>query len=195
MYSAVDPSGVLFTSAIVLLISVCSFKSSSSLLNISCNLSFCASIFSHNLGSFLLPLLWIIFQVGYLSPLHLYVLLGFYLLPSSGTHSSASSFCSAFCAQGLLSADCRVIAPLACDFCLLVGEADPGVYVGFLVKELVPAQWWMELCLVSLVGRAMSRSVIRDDLGSQYAVVYGCFPTLLVVWPEASNHWSLQAVE
>ena len=65
----------------------------------------------------------------------------------------------------------------------------------------MPAHWCVELGLVPLVGRAMSRDVfsggcgLRKTLGSLSADGWGCVPALLVVWPEASQHWSLQAVE
>ena len=57
----------------------------------------------------------------------------------------------------------------------------------------------VELGLVPL-GRAMSRGVFkggcgfRMTLGRLSADGWGCVPVLLVVWPEMSQHWSLQAV-
>ena len=59
-------------------------------------------------------------------------------------------------------------------------------------KGLVPSQWWVELGLVPLMGRAMSRGVfrvgcgLRGTLGSLSADGWGCVPTLLFVWPEAA---------
>ena len=41
-----------------------------------------------------------------------------------------------------------------------------------------------------LVGKAM----LRKTLNSLSADGWGCVPARLVVWPEASQHWSLQAV-
>ena len=64
----------------------------------------------------------------------------------------------------------------------------------------MPAHWWVELGLVPLVDRAMSRGVfrgscgLRKTLGSLSADGWGCVLTVLVVWSEASRHWSLQAV-
>ena len=64
----------------------------------------------------------------------------------------------------------------------------------------MPAHWCVELCVVPLVDRATSRGVFRSGcelsttLGSLSADGWGCVPPLLVVWPEASQHWSLQAV-
>ena len=57
-------------------------------------------------------------------------------------------------------------------------------------EELVPAHWWVELGLIPLVGRAVSRGVLRAGsgfrmtLGNLSADGWGCVPTLLVVWPE-----------
>ena len=64
----------------------------------------------------------------------------------------------------------------------------------------MPAHWCVELGLVLLVGRAVSRGMFRGicalrmTLGSLSANGWGCVPTLLVVWPEVSQHLSLQAV-
>lgn len=80
------------------------------------------------------------------------VLLGFCLVPLSGTYFSAVSFCLAFSVSGLLSTGCAVV-------CLLVGAVDPGADARFLVAGTVPAHWWVELGLVLLVGRAMSSDV------------------------------------
>ena len=58
----------------------------------------------------------------------------------------------------------------------------------------------MDLGLVSLVGRVMSRHVFRGDcklsatLGSLSDDGWCCVPTLLVVRLEVSQQWSLQAV-
>ena len=48
-----------------------------------------------------------------------------------------------------------------------------------------------------LMGRAVSRGDcgLRKSLGDLSAGVCGCGPTQLVVWPEASQHLRLQAVE
>ena len=65
---------------------------------------------------------------------------------------------------------------------------------------LVPAHWWVELGLVPLVGRVVSRGVfiggclLRTTLSSLSAAGWSCVPTPLVVWTEASWHWSPQAV-
>ena len=75
-----------------------------------------------------------------------------------------------------------------------------GDCAGFLVEGLMPAHWWVELDLLPLVGRAMSQSMFagscwfRTTLGSLSADEWGRVPILLVVWPEASQYWSLQPV-
>ena len=61
------------------------FNSSRSLVNISCIFSIFASILSPNPGSSSLSLFWFLFLESGLSPLHLVVFLGFYLIPSFGT--------------------------------------------------------------------------------------------------------------
>ena len=97
------------------------FKSSSSLLNFSFIFLVCAAFFFQDLGSFLLLLLWIIFQVNCLSPLHLVVLQRFYLVSLSGMYFSVISFCLTFCICGLCSACCRIVVPLASGVCHMVG--------------------------------------------------------------------------
>ena len=58
----------------------------------------------------------------------------------------------------------------------------------------------VELGLVSLVGKAISGGVFsgqlyaQEDLCNLYVDRCSCIPVLLVGWPEASQHWSLQAV-
>ena len=56
--------------------------------------------------------------------------------------------------------------------------------------------WSVELGLVFLVGRAVSRGVfwgvyeLSTTVGSLSAHGWVCVPVLLVVWPEAFQHWS-----
>ena len=58
----------------------------------------------------------------------------------------------------------------------------------------MPAHWWMELGLGPLVGSSMSRGVsrggcgLRKPLSSLSADGWGCVPTQLAVWLEASQH-------
>ena len=105
------------------------------------------------------------FQGDCLSLFHLVVLLGFYLVPSSGIYFSAVSFCLTFCVCGLRSAGCQIVV-LASGVCL-----NPWLR---LVQGLVQASWWdglvpahgrVELGLVPLVGRAVSRGVSRGGCG------------------------------
>ena len=65
---------------------------------------------------------------------------------------------------------------------------------------LAPSHWWVEPGLVPWVHRVVSSGVLigscwlRTTSGSLSADGWVCVPTLLVVWPEAPQHWSLQAV-
>ena len=90
--------------------------------------------FFWDLGSFLLLLLWILFQVNCLSPLHLVVILGLYLVSSSRIYSSAFSFCLIFCVCGLHSSGCRIVVLLTSGVCSLVDEVGPGACAGFQVR-------------------------------------------------------------
>ena len=62
---------------------------------------------------------------------------------------------------------------------------------------LVSAYWCVEEDLVPQVGKTVSRGVprfgcgLRMTLGNLSVDGWGCVPNLLVVWPEASQHWSL----
>ena len=141
------------------------------------------------------------FWVACLSPLYLVVLLGFYLVPLSGTYSLGISFCVIFFDCSFHSAGCKVVVFLASVLCPLVNEADlrslhrlPGGKDLFLpthVSRWVLYLWWVGLCQrVCLVGNCG----LRKTSGFLAAAGWGCVPSLLVVWPEASQHWSLQAV-
>ena len=76
-------------------------------------------------------------------------------------------------------------------FCLLVDEA---FLRGFLVGGTGVCHWWVELSLVPLVGRAMSRGVFRDDYrlrktsSSLFVGGWGRVSAPLVVWPETSHY-------
>ena len=69
------------------------FSFSVSLLNISYIFSSVHPFFFWDFRISLLLLLWILFLVSCLSPLHLVVLIGFHLAPSSATHFFVISFC------------------------------------------------------------------------------------------------------
>ena len=157
---------------------------------------------------FFFPRSWIIFTIitlnsfsgSCLSPLHLVVLL--YLVLSSGTYFSAVSLCLTFCVCGLHSSGCRAVVLLASGVCPLVGEIGLGACAGFLVGR--PGAYSLVggagSCHSGDRGRAMSSGVfiggfwLRTTLGGLSADGWNCVLTLLVVWPEASPHWSLQAV-
>ena len=78
---------------------------------------------SLDLGPYLLSLLWILFWVDCLPPLHLVVLLGFYLVPLSGAYSPAILFCLTFCDCNFHSTSCRPVVILVSAVCSLVDEA------------------------------------------------------------------------
>ena len=67
----------------------------------------------------------------------------------------------------------------------------------FWWEGLVLAHLWVELGLVPLVGSAVSRGVfiggceLSMALGTLSADGWVCVPILLVVWPEAFQHWNL----
>ena len=109
----------------------------------------------------MLSLLRILFQVGCLSPLQLVVLLGFCLVLLPGLYFSAFSFCFAICVCGLFSVGCRFVAPFSSGDCPLGDEVDPGACAGFLMGGTVPAHWQVELGLIPLVGRDMSRGMVK----------------------------------
>ena len=87
------------------------------------------------------------------------VLTGFHLVLSSATYFSIVSFCLTFCVCDLLSAGCRIIVPLASGVCSLLGKVYPGACVGFLMGGTGACPLVVELGLVPLVGRAVSRGV------------------------------------
>ena len=65
---------------------------------------------------------------------------------------------------------------------------------------MVIAHWWLELGFVPLVDGATLMGVFRGSyvprttLGCLSADRWGSVSTLLIVWPEAFQHWSLKAV-
>ena len=81
---------------------------------------------------------------NYLSPLFLFVLVDFYIVPSFTIYFSVITFCITFCVCGLLSTGCRIVFPLACGVCPLVGEVGPGTCAGFLVGGTGIALHWFE---------------------------------------------------
>ena len=101
----------------------------------------------------------------------------------------------------LLSSGCRVVASLSSGVCPPVGEVDPGsCSQASWWEEMVIAHWWLELGFVPLVDGATLMGVFRGSyvprttLGCLSADRWGSVSTLLIVWPEAFQHWSLKAV-
>ena len=159
-----------------------SFISSSSLSNISYFSLPVLPFFFQDLGLSLLSLLWSIFWVICLSPLHLVVFLGFYFVPSSGTYSSSVSFCLTFCVYGV----CSAVSVL---WFLLFLMSAPSGWVCLRSLYLFPGgrRWCLPTgCWVCQVGRTILRGVsrggcgLRKTLGSQSAGGWGC--VLFVVW-------------
>ena len=68
-------------------------------------------------GSSLRSLLWILFQVDCLFPLHLFGLVVFYLAPSSAAYFSVFSFCLSYCVWGLHFTGCRFVVPVVFGVC------------------------------------------------------------------------------
>ena len=127
------PFRVFFISVFVLFISVCSLFLLGLCLTVLVSSQSVPPFFFRDLGLSLLSLLWILFQVDFLSPLCLVVLLGFYFISSSGTYSYAILFCSTFCDCGFHSAVCRVVGFLASAVCPQVDKVS---------KKPVHAFWW-----------------------------------------------------
>ena len=143
---------------------------------------------------FAIIILNVLFHVNCLFPLHLVVLLGLYLFPSSKAYFFTFSFCVTFCICG--PTDCRTVLHLVSGIFSLMFETDGEACAAFLAGGAVPAPWWLELGLV-LKGRAIWRDVfrgccgLRKTLGSLFTDRWGCFPALLVVWLHSSQHWRL----
>ena len=105
------------------------------------------------------------------------------------------------CDCGFRSTGCRIVVLLASAVCPLVDEAGrrglcrlPGGRDWFLptgVWSWVLSLWWagprQGVCLAGSCG-------LRKNSGSLFADGWGCVSALLVVWPETSQHWSLQDV-
>ena len=195
-------SSVFFISGFELFTSVCLFFTySSSLLNISCIFLVYTSI--------LFLRSWIIFTIITLNSF-----LGRLPVSTSLSFSSGVLSCSFVCTIFL----CRLILPnflwlwfllcrlqgcsSSCFCCLPLGGWgwSNRLLQAPWWEGLFPAHWWVELGLVPLMGRAMSRGLFRGgcalwtSLGRLSADGWVYVPTLFVVWPEASQHWSLQAV-
>ena len=146
--------------------------------------------FFWDLGLSFLSLLQILSRVDCLSPLQLVFVLAFYLAYSSGTSFSA-----------ILSDSLRVQLPFdrlqgcssSCFCCWPPGRWGCLRGAGFRLWGLTFAHRWVE------VGRAVSGGVfsgqlcVQEDIEQSVSWWGGCMPTLLIIWPEASQHWRLQA--
>ena len=187
------PSRELFISFIVLfIIHWLFFISSRSLLNFSCifwilspdYLSVTPFCFQ-NFGSFLLLLLWILFQLDSLSPPLLFGLVDFYNVPLPAGYFSAFSSCLGCCFWGALSECWRFVVPLYCGgSCIWVGLDEWLVKVSWLGK-LVPVFWWVDLDLFSLECNEVSSSEFWGvygfgvTVGHLHFCVQGYVPALL----------------
>ena len=114
------------------------FSSSRPLLNVSC--IFCilfprfGIIFTVWFLIYCLILLWFLFHIDCLFPLHLFGLVGFYLAPSSAVYFSVFSFCLTYCVWW--SPFCRLqVRSSRCFWCLPpMGKLGSVGCVGFLVE-------------------------------------------------------------
>ena len=149
--------------------------------------------FFWDLGSSLVSLLWL-FIIGNLPMITWLLLQGFILFLHLGHISLLSHFAFRDC--GFCSAGCSVVV-LSLAVCPLVIGAVlcrlPGGRDWFLTTDgqnWVLSIWWAGPCQgMWLLGSC----VLRKTLNSLFAHGLDCVPPL-AVWPEASNHWSLQAV-
>ena len=80
-----------------------------------------------------------------------------------------------------------------------MGEVVPWTCVGCLVGGIGACPTDVELGFVPLVGRAMLRGLFRASYVSRrtlngLTLMGGSLFPLFVVWPEASQHWCLEAL-
>ena len=151
-------------------------------------------------ASCFLSLLWILFQVNCLFPLHLFGLVGFYLAPSSAVYFSVFSFCLAYCVWGLLLAGYRFIVPKVFVVCPQWIMLVQYILYASWWRRLLPLFWWMRLDLVFLVFRIAFGGVFCGVfeplmiLDSLSAYGWDCVPSFLFVWHGVSSIeacWSL----
>ena len=132
--------------------------------------------FFWGLGSSLVSLFWILFQIDCLSPLHLVVLLGFNLSPLSATYIFVISFCQTYCLCGLLSIGCRILSSLDSGVCPLVGKVSLEVcaiipLIGSLVIRACPG-YWIEPPLCSADFIALSEAGLLPSFWSRSSQIY-----------------------
>ena len=113
--------------------------------------------------SSLLSLLWILFQVNSLFPLHLFGLVNFYHVPSSAAYFSVFSFCLIYCVWSLLFVGWKIIVPLTFEVCL---------------------QWVrLDQCLLKVFcwGRGTGACVLVGEVGS-FVSKGQCYTSSSVFW-------------
>ena len=108
----------------------------------------------------LLSLLWILFWFDWPSSFNLFILLGFYLVPSSGIYSSAVSFCLTLCVY--CPTVCRTIVPLISGVFPLADECGPRLVQASRWEGFMPAHWWIELGLSPLALSVQFSSVAQS---------------------------------
>ena len=149
-------------------------------------------------GWFLLSLLWILFQVDCLFPLHLLGQVVFYLAPSAAAYSSVFPFCLTYCFWGLLFSGCKFVIPIVF-WCLSpVFKFGSVACVGFLVEgtgacvlvSWILSVWWAGLRLVVCFG--VSVNLIWFQAVSLLMVGVVLLSCSLFAW--GFQHWSLLAV-
>ena len=169
----------------LLFISICLFfKSSSSLLSISYIFwAFSSILFSEILDHLYYHCSEFFFrQIAYLHFTQLFFQ-GFILFLHLKHIYLPSHFVCLFCVCGLCSSGCIIVVPLASGVCPLGWvKLTQGLVHAFWQEGLLPAHWWVEVSLVPLVGRAVSRGVFRcgcgfrTTLSSLSADAWGCVP-------------------
>lgn len=111
---------------------------------------------------FAIIILNVLFQVNCLFPLHLVILLGFYLFPSSRAYSSTFSFCVTFCICG--PTGCKTVVHFVSGVFSLMPEDNGEACAAFLAGGAMPVPWRLELGLV-LKSRAIWSHVFRGCCG------------------------------
>lgn len=96
------------------------------------------------------------------------------------------SFYLNFSVCSLLFTHCRIISPLASGVCFLVVEGGPQPFTVFLMVGTVACFWWVELSLVLLVWRPMTKvefwdgCKLKKTLNSLSSDIWGSLPILLL---------------
>ena len=80
--------------------------------------------------------------------------------PSSGTYSSAVSFCLPYCDCGFCSIGCRIVVLLPSAVCPLVDEAVYVACAGFLVGGFLPTGGWSCILPLWWAGRCSERVLV-----------------------------------